>query len=467
MQGNRDFTNIWHENANNYPTLKAFAGTMTSGISNTATIFNSPVRISEVTFSKNPITEGEAVIVGINLTDLECDGGDCQVSISVQKPGQSNWEALRSNLITWIDEIGRWVATISTQIGQGWVGLVSVQVNVTDECKFCSTHGYGYGYGYDGSVCGQCTCQDYATHGYGYGYGYDSACGDSKTYQFTVSKSSPSIIPTPNPPSVIPEENLPLNIMVDSISCQSDGTGDVTVKAWDYKDRPLQGVLVSLSGQSKTTGADGMATFIGLGKGDYSLTSSLAGYETTIVGFSVSCQKNVIPTPPNPQPPAGEAMGNLSIILLETDYNADGTANVKFLVRDYYNHSVSGAAVTISGRDIIYYTDDNGTVAINRLMNGEYTATVSKNGYSSDKASFTIKFEIKKEPAGQPTQNPISEAANIIYTLPWCPILIILAILILLFALWRRKKKKEKEQQVDEQSIKPEPEGPKPQDPAK
>jgi hypothetical protein len=33
--------------------------------------------------------------------------------------------------------------------------------------------------------------------------------------------------------------------------------------------------------------------------------------------------------------------------------------------------------------------------------------------------------------------------------------------------LWRRKKKKDEEHQADEQSIKPEPEGPKPQDPVK
>ncbi|MCX6774214.1 MAG: carboxypeptidase regulatory-like domain-containing protein, partial [Candidatus Micrarchaeota archaeon] len=253
-----------------------------------------------------------------------------------------------------------------------------------------------------------------------------------------------------NEPSIVPETLLPLNILIDSISCQSDGTGDVTIEARDYRNRPLPGVLISMDGRSRTTGRDGTVFFNGLEKGEYALSASKAGYENVTADFAVSCQKKESPKLPPAQPPA-EEIKTLKIILQETDYNNDGTANVRLLVRDYSNNSISDAAVNVSGIDILYFTGKEGTVTISNVKNGTYIATASKKGYSQDKTDFTIKFEIKKEPAQQPSQPPVSEEGKLVYSVQYCPILIILAILVILFILWKRRKKK---QQVDEAQLK-------------
>ncbi|MCX6773637.1 MAG: MopE-related protein [Candidatus Micrarchaeota archaeon] len=582
-------------------TCKAVVSDISSEMSNIATIFNSPVRIIDVAFNATTIKEGESVNMSINLADLECPGGNCQVTVSVQKPGQTVWDAISP--VLWINEIGKWVATITTQIGQGWVGLVTIQVNATDECGFCNLYGY----------CGQCTCQDY-------GYGY--ACGDSKNYTITVEQAcidgdqdgynassisegcgpadcndsnknvnpgatevcngidddcdgqiDEGYIQTPtacglgicasqgnmicqdgqvidtcvngtagteicdqaqldedcdgtsnedceciigdsrpcyegpegtenigichngtqscdngrwgecanvvypadgescnglddncngqvdeggvcrhekNEPSIVPETLLPLDILIDSISCQSDGTGDVTIDARDYQNKPLPGVLISIDGRSRTTGRDGTVFFNGLEKGEYSISASKDGYENVTADFAVSCQKKESPKLPPAQPPA-EEIKTLKIIVQETGYNNDGTANVRLIVEDFNNNSVSDAAVNVSGIDRLYFTGNDGTVTIRNVNAGAYNATASKKGYSEDQTDFVIKFEIKKEPTQQPTQPPVSGEEKLVYSVPYFPILIILLILAILYILWKRRKKK---QQVDEAQVK-------------
>ena len=131
-------------------------------------------------------------------------------------------------------------------------------------------------------------------------------------------------------------------------------------------------------------------------------------------------------------------------------YNNDGTANVKVLVQDSYNNAISDATVTITGSDIIYFTGNDGEVTIRDVNAGIYNATASKKGYSEDQTDFTIKFEAKKEPAQVPEQPSIEEETKQIFSVPYCPILIILAIIVILYLLWKRRKKKE---QVDEGQV--------------
>jgi hypothetical protein len=253
-----------------------------------------------------------------------------------------------------------------------------------------------------------------------------------------------------NEPSNIIEEPLPLNILIDSISCQSGGTGDITIEARDYRGKPLPGVLISIGGRSRTTGTGGTVFFNGLEKGEYTLFASKDGYENITADFAVSCQKREVPKLPPAQPPA-EEIKTLNIIVKEMSYNNDGTANVRLLVEDYNNNSISDAAVNVSGINALYFTGKDGTVTLTNIKNGAYIATASKKGYSQDRTDFTIKFEVKKEPAGQPSQPPVAEEGKLVYSVQYCPILILLAILVIFYILWKRRKKK---QQVDEAQVK-------------
>jgi hypothetical protein len=176
--------------------------------------------------------------------------------------------------------------------------------------------------------------------------------------------------------------------------------------------------------------------------------ASIDEYETTTAGFAVSCHKVEIPKPPAP---GVVEILMLNIIVKETAYNADGTANVKLLVQDYNGTILPDALVRISGSDIVYATGNDGTIIIRNVKEGDYTATASKKGYSEDQVNFTIKFEVKKEPAAVPEQPSVGEEAAQIFSVPYCPILIILAILVILYILWKRRKKKES---VDEAQLK-------------
>jgi hypothetical protein len=316
------------------------------------------------------------------------------------------------------------------------------QDGIADCFDNCPTFGYGYGYADPdqtdidqdgiGDVCDNCP-NDYNPYQEDKNEnGIGNACEKHEK----------------QPPSEMPEELLPLNILIDSIICQYDGTGTITIEALDYKGRPLPGVLIEISGESGTTGDDGKVTLAGFGKGEYSVSASREGYETASYDFAVSCQKRETPKPA--EPGAIELL-TLNIILKETIYNNDGTANVEFLVTDSYNNPISDAMVGITGNGIIYFTGNDGTLIINSVKGGTYNATASKRGYSEDQTDFTIKFEVKKEPAQVPEKPAIEEETKQIFSVPYCPILIILAILVILYILWKRRKKKE---QVDEEQTK-------------
>jgi hypothetical protein len=312
---------------------------------------------------------------------------------------------------------------------------------VGDLCDNCPTFGYGYGYADPdqtdidqdgiGDLCDNCPND----------YNPDQEDKNENGIGDACEKKGKQ------PPSSV-ESLLPLNIIIDSIRCQYDGTGTITIEALDFKDRPLSGVLIEISGQSEITGQDGKAVFTSFEKGEYSITASMEGYETAAFDFAVSCQKRETPKPT--EPGAIELL-TLNIMVQEMTYNPDGTANVEFLVTDSYNNPISDAMVGITGSDIIYFTGNDGTLIINNVQSGNYNATATKKGYSEDQTDFTIKFEVKKEPAQVPEQPIIEEETKQIFSVPYCPILIVLAILVILYILWKRRKKKE---QVDEEQTK-------------
>ncbi|MCX6773382.1 MAG: carboxypeptidase regulatory-like domain-containing protein [Candidatus Micrarchaeota archaeon] len=265
--------------------------------------------------------------------------------------------------------------------------------------------------------------------------------------------------------SSAPPELLPMSIFVDSVRCSSDGTGAITVQAWDYQDKPLSGVLIKISGKSGTTGSDGTVTLRGFEQGDYSISASKDGYTSTGYEITVSCQKKEI-TPP-PQQPGAETLSILSVIVQEMTYNNDGTADVKLLVQDSDNNSVPGATVRVSGSDIIYTTGNDGTVTVRSNPTGDYTATASKKGYNEDTADFTIKFQAKPEAAQLPAEQPaITEQGQAIPYLNLCvPALIIAAILAIIFFLWKRRKKEEEPKKPESGKAQPaNPQAPKPMD---
>jgi hypothetical protein len=181
------------------------------------------------------------------------------------------------------------------------------------------------------------------------------------------------------------------------------------------------------------------------------LSASRSGYENVTVDFTVSCQKEIAQPPKPPSNPGETPLLTLNVIVKETDYNNDGTANVKILVQDYTNRSIANATVTVTGSDVTYITGNDGTVTLANVKDGSYVATASKKGYSQDQTDFAIKFTVTKEPAQQPTTPPVSGGETLVYSVPYIPILIILAILMILFLLWKRRKKKE---QVDEGQVK-------------
>ena len=243
--------------------------------------------------------------------------------------------------------------------------------------------------------------------------------------------------------SEAPEELLPLNPFLYSIRCSSDGTGDVTIEAWDYRDRPLSGVTVEISGQSDTTGSNGQATLGSFESGEYTASISKEGYESLTIDFTVSCQKKEISQPP-PQQPGEERLGLLKVAVQEMIYNNDGTADVELLVQDSENNPIPDATVKVSGDDVVYTTGNDGTVTVRGNPIGDYTATASKRGYNEDETEFIIMFQAKPEPAAVTEPTPlVEEETKIPYSNLCIPILIILLVLGLLFFLWKRRKKEE------------------------
>jgi hypothetical protein len=233
-----------------------------------------------------------------------------------------------------------------------------------------------------------------------------------------------------------------MRAFLQSIRCSPDGTGDMTIEAWDFQNHPISGVLVNISGTTATTGSDGRATISGLEAGRYSAHVSMDGYVNSTITFFVSCQKKEAPKPP--EIVGGVEIIPLNLIVLEMTYNNDGTANVEFLVQDYYNDTIADAAVTISGIDNTFFTASDGTVIAYNVNEGSYVAIATKKGYSQDNATFAIKFETKVEPAAVTEPTPlVEEQTTIPYSNLCIPLLIILLIILFLFFLWKRRKKEE------------------------
>jgi len=133
---------------------------------------------------------------------------------------------------------------------------------------------------------------------------------------------------------------------------------------------------------------------------------------------------------------------SLNITVQEINYAADGTANIRFIVHDLNSTPIQEATVTVSGSDIGYLTGPDGTVLIRNVDSGDYLALARKTGYTQDNTTFEVRFEIKREPAEVPEQPEIREEAAQVFSVPWCPILAIIAVLVLFYILWKRSRKK-------------------------
>lgn len=173
----------------------------------------------------------------------------------------------------------------------------------------------------------------------------------------------------------------------------SPGNAEITVTDGTS---PLSGATVSVTvnGQEQTvnTATNGVATFTGIPTGTYTFTATMSGYNS-------GSANNVIIT--------GGTTTAKTITL--TRQTGSARINVKDSGLTGLDAQISEATVTITGNGVskIVNTDSTGVADFSNLPVGDYTCSVSKDGYTSGSANLTIV-------AGQRTTKTVSITKTLI-----------------------------------------------------
>lgn len=174
------------------------------------------------------------------------------------------------------------------------------------------------------------------------------------------------------------------------------------VKVSNDFDKSLEGAMVKLSSNDKikfskivSTNSFGFGKFGGVNPGDYTLTVSKPGYETSIEDIEV--------------PQVSEESDRLLEVTLHF------IPDVRVKVLDDYGERLEGAEVTVytkkefnspDGRALdVYSTDEEGLVDLGQLLRGlDYVLVVRSNGYKAALLELTVEgkaqvvtVEMKKE----------------------------------------------------------------------
>ncbi|MCX5885765.1 MAG: carboxypeptidase regulatory-like domain-containing protein [Proteobacteria bacterium] len=185
------------------------------------------------------------------------------------------------------------------------------------------------------------------------------------TYTITPSKTNYSFDP-PSIPVTIADDNQ-INVNFTAYGTNYSISGQVT---GDIKE----GVTITLSGdasQTTTTNALGNYTFSGLTNGTYTVTPSKSGYAFDPPSRAVTIS-------------GASQTGQDFTATAAGIYSISGTVTLS-------GSGLSGVTMTLSGTlSRTTSTDSSGNYSFTGLINGTYTVTPSKSGYTFNPPSRTI-----------------------------------------------------------------------------
>jgi len=177
------------------------------------------------------------------------------------------------------------------------------------------------------------------------------------TYTVTPTLSEYEFAPPDQPVTVSVAD--PNAIGIDFVGTQK--TYSISGTIVDEEDAAIEGVTVTINGQSTTTLSDGTYTISGFVAGTYTVTPSLTEHRFT---------------PSSPSATVNESVGNA------TGVDFVGTNKIHSIsgrITDDEDHNLEGATVTADGHSTT--TAANGTYTIDRLVAGTYTVTPTMPEY--------------------------------------------------------------------------------------
>jgi len=133
----------------------------------------------------------------------------------------------------------------------------------------------------------------------------------------------------------------------------------------------LSGAIVSIAGQSTTSGSTGTFSISGLAPGTYPVNASKSGYNTYTGSITVNANQT------------------LSIVMTPVTHTLSGTIHTGSMT----GSGLSGATVSVAGKTAT--TASDGTFSIAGIPAGSYTYTVTKTGYVSyTSGTFTMSSDL-------------------------------------------------------------------------
>ncbi len=177
------------------------------------------------------------------------------------------------------------------------------------------------------------------------------------TYTVTPTLSEYEFAPPDQPVTV--SVAAPDAIGMDFVGTQK--TYSISGTIVDEEDAAMEGVTVTINGQSTTTLSDGTYTISGFVAGTYTVTPSLTEHRFTPSSSSATVNESV-----------GNAVG-VDFVGTNKIHSISGR------ITDDESHNLEGATVTADGHSTT--TAANGTYTIDRLVAGTYTVTPSMPEY--------------------------------------------------------------------------------------
>jgi len=195
--------------------------------------------------------------------------------------------------------------------------------------------------------------------------GCERSTADTETYQVITEETGGSIGDTPDVEKLVEIIEEGFDPFIEEIPNRYTASGTVR----DAQDQPLAEVNIQIGETTTTSDVNGEWEINFLVEAEYTVTATKEGYAIAGQTFTLNADTNL----------------DLVAEKLPNRYTASGT------VRDAQGQPVTG--VTIQIGEAITTTDANGAWEITGLIEGDYTMTASKDGYTIEAQTFTLEAD--------------------------------------------------------------------------